>query len=82
MSQPEPKTYLPSTASDHVLGVAECAYNAHSAMEQNNPRLAVVEIDKAIVIAHEARKLLLGKTTPPAAAETQPELLDGKEKNE
>jgi len=67
------RAHLTEDCRAHLLGAASCWNAAHTALLVDDKRTALIEIDKAIAIAHEARKFLLAPKcvgTNPASTDT------------
>lgn len=77
MSQPNQNAALNAEARQHLLELVAAGYTSHDALQSDDKRTALIEIDKVIAHAHEARKFLLGKT-PTIATSQRAELLEEK----
>jgi hypothetical protein len=76
VSTPAYTDHLNADARAHLLGAITSAYAAHDELQRADLRSALIEIDRAIVLAHEARKFLLNHPGSVAPVHTkQPELL-------
>ena len=70
------RSHLSDDCRAHLLGAAGCWKAAHEALLRDDKRVALIQLDKAIAIASEARKFLLAEGQPivtaPAPEPTEP----------
>lgn len=70
------RAHLSDDCRSHLLGAAGCWKAAHEALLRDDKRIALIQLDKCIAIACEARKFLLTEgqpiVTPPAVENTAP----------
>lgn len=64
MTAPSYSDHVNADARAHVLGAITSAYAAADELAAGHQRSALIELDRVIALAHEARKFVL--SSPPA----------------